>query len=165
MRRTVVLMGSNVQPERHMAKATTALARAYRVAAVSPAFRTRPVGDRDQPDFLNAAAVLLTDDDPSAVERVLHAIESDLGRVRDPARPCGPRTIDLDIVVVEGVAEGPGAPDPLLLTEPFAALPVASVAPDLVHPGTGATMAEIARRLLAARPDAVAGHGGEAADG
>ena len=99
MRRVVVLMGSNLEPARHLREAVAALSRVYRVASVSPTFHTRPVGDPDQPDFLNAAAVLVTDDDPVTVERTLHAIETDLGRVRDPARPCGPRTIDLDILV------------------------------------------------------------------
>ncbi len=165
MRRLVVLLGSNVQPARHLAAATAALARRYTVADVSPCFRTRPVGDVDQPDFLNAAALLVTNDDPAAVERVLHAIERDLGRVRDPGRPCGPRTIDLDLALVEGVAEGPGAPHPLLTSEPFAAVPVARVAPDLVHPHTGETMARIASALVAARPDAAVELAPEAAHG
>ena len=63
---------------------------------------------------------------------------------------------------MEGVADGPGAPHPLILKEPFAALPVAHVAPDLVHPQTGETMAEVAAGLAASRPDAAAldGRGG-----
>ena len=62
----------------------------------SSLYDTEPVGDVDQPNFLNAAAVLDTELDPRQLLWNLMLIEKRLGRVR--TQRWGPRTIDLDIV-------------------------------------------------------------------
>src|SRR5690606_20035854 len=68
---------------------------------VSPLFRTRPVGPQDQPDYLNAAAHLVTTIAPVELLVALKGIEQQLGRT--PTRHWGERVIDLDILDYENV--------------------------------------------------------------
>ena len=68
-----------------------------RVTAVSPVYRTKPVGYTDQPDFLNGAVRVETRLLPEELLDVTQKIENDLGRVRTFRN--GPRTIDLDILL------------------------------------------------------------------
>ncbi|MCB1838415.1 MAG: 2-amino-4-hydroxy-6-hydroxymethyldihydropteridine diphosphokinase [Alcanivoracaceae bacterium] len=68
---------------------------------VSPLFRTRPVGPQDQPDYLNAAAHLVTNIAPAELLDALKEIEQQLGRT--PTRHWGERVIDLDILDYENV--------------------------------------------------------------
>ncbi len=147
-----VLLGSNIEPSAHLERALGELRTRFEVSAVSPVYRTAPVGDSDQPDFWNVAVELRDDRDPAEVQRVLHAIEDLLGRRRDPARPSGPRTADLDLVFVEGAAgrfADLDLPSPLLERHAFVAVPVADLAPRLVHPLLGVPLATLAARTVA----------------
>ncbi|MDR0352453.1 MAG: 2-amino-4-hydroxy-6-hydroxymethyldihydropteridine diphosphokinase [Opitutaceae bacterium] len=84
--------------------ALAALARTPGIARVesSPLYETAPVDVPDQPAFLNLAAGVETTLSPERLLACLLAIEADFGRVRDPARPRGPRTLDLDLLLYEG---------------------------------------------------------------
>ncbi len=153
--RMFVVLGSNIEPERNLARAVRELRARFGVVAVSRVYRTAPVGDPDQPDFWNAAAEIECDLAPDEVQRRLREVEADLGRVRDPERPCGPRTADLDLVLVPGRAGRFGnleLPSPLVEREAFVAVPLAELAPTLAHPVTGAPLAEIARAAAARAP-------------
>lgn len=115
------------------------------LVAVSPVYETKAWGVEDQPDFLNAVLVVA---DPAADEwawlRRGQALEQRAGRVRD--RRWGPRTLDVDVVTVDGVTSDhpdlllphPGTPDratvliPWLAADPAAALPDGSRAADLL---------------------------------
>ena len=150
--RMFLSIGSNVEPRKNLALALVELARRFEVVAVSPAYRTAPVGDADQPDFWNLAAELATEETPQRVHRELRAIENALGRRRDPARPFGPRTVDLDLVLAGGLAGRFGdleLPSALVQREAFVAVPLADIAPEFPHPLLGTTMAELARAALA----------------
>ena len=106
--RTLVAVGANVgDPAQTLAQAVGDLVAAGRVTAVSPVYRTRPIGP-PQPDYLNAVVELHTALSPRQLLDALHAIENAHGRVR--AERYGPRTLDLDLIWVEGVA----ADDPRL---------------------------------------------------
>jgi 2-amino-4-hydroxy-6-hydroxymethyldihydropteridine diphosphokinase len=151
--RMFLSIGSNVEPRKNLALALAELARRFEVVAVSPAYRTAPVGDADQPDFWNLAAELATEETPQRVQRELRAIENALGRRRDPARPFGPRTVDLDLVLAGGLVGRFGdleLPSSLVQREAFVAVPLADIAPGFPHPLSGTTMAELARAALAA---------------
>src|SRR5690242_10057795 len=74
-----------------------------RLLARSRFYRTPPWGLREQPPFLNAAAELETALAPHELLDALLGIERAAGRVRDGDR-WGPRTLDLDLLHVEGVA-------------------------------------------------------------
>ena len=155
--RVFLSIGSNVEPRKNLALALTELGRRFELVAVSPVYRTAPVGDADQPDFWNLAAELATDEPPPMVHRELRAIEDALGRKRDPSRPFGPRTVDIDLVLAGTLTGRFGdleLPSGLVEKEAFVAVPLADIAPDFPHPVLGATIGELARAAVAstARP-------------
>ncbi|GAA3828395.1 2-amino-4-hydroxy-6-hydroxymethyldihydropteridine diphosphokinase [Amycolatopsis tucumanensis] len=120
------------------------------VVAVSSVYETKPWGVEDQPDFLNAVCIV---DDPERDEwswlRAGQELERRAGRVRELR--WGPRTLDVDVVTVDGVRSD----DPeLLLPHPgtreraSVLIPWLEIDPAAVLPGHGPV-----RDLLAARPD------------
>ncbi len=150
MTRVCIALGSNIQPEVNLPEAVRRLAAHCRVLTVSPVIETAPIGKTDQPNFLNAAVLIESDLSAAAFKtQVLEAIERDLGRVRT-ADKNAPRTIDLDIALYGDAVLDLGSrhiPDPDILRYPHIAVPLAALAPDLRHPETGQTLAEIARSL------------------
>ncbi len=138
MPRAVIAFGSNIAPEKNVPEAMRRLARAVRVLVISNVYRTPPVGNPDDPPFLNGAVLVETESSAEELrERVLRRIESELGRVRT-SDPNAPRTIDLDLVLYEGEE-----PSPDLFDYAHVAIPVAEVAPD--WPVGEKQVAEIAR--------------------
>ncbi|MGD8586261.1 MAG: 2-amino-4-hydroxy-6-hydroxymethyldihydropteridine diphosphokinase, partial [Chloroflexota bacterium] len=127
------------------------LATLTRVTAVSSVYETAPVGLEDQPHFFNAA-VLAETELPAATFRtqVLARVEQLLGRVRT-ADKNAPRTIDADMILfndaVFDLDETHHIPDPELLEFPHIAVPIAEIAPDMVHPETDQRLEEIAAQL------------------
>ena len=162
MTRVLIALGSNINSEHNMREAVRRLASCCRLLAVSPVYETLPVGKTDQPNFLNAAALIETDLTAAELKtRVLQAIERELGRVRT-ADKNGPRTIDLDIALFgdQVLDVGPRhIPDPDVAKQAHIAVPLADLAPRQRHPETGQTLQEIARGLpangLVRRPDVV----------
>jgi len=86
---------------------------------VSGVYETPPWGDLDQPAYLNAAA-LVRDEAATARDWLdrAQAIETEAGRVRDPARRFGPRTLDVDVIAVFDEAGEPVVSDDPELTLP-----------------------------------------------
>jgi 2-amino-4-hydroxy-6-hydroxymethyldihydropteridine diphosphokinase len=161
--RVFVALGSNIHPEINLREAVRRLVSRCAVCALSPVYETVPVGKTDQPNFLNAAVLIETEQSAVAFKQeVLQAIESELGRVRT-ADKNAPRTIDLDITLFnEQVLEVDGRhiPDPDLLRYAHVAVPVADLAPGYRHPETDQTLRQIAEGLshagLRRRPDVLA---------
>ncbi len=153
--RMFILLGSNIEPRENLARALAELRRRFNVQGVSPVYRTAPVGDANQPDFWNVAVEMDNDEPPQKVQGALRFIEEILGRHRDLQRPYGPRSVDLDLVLVEGLAGSFGAlelPSPLVAKESFVAVPLADLAPKLFHPVLKITLGELARTLVAKDP-------------
>jgi 2-amino-4-hydroxy-6-hydroxymethyldihydropteridine diphosphokinase len=151
--RMFISLGSNIEPRLNLGRALAELRRRFKLVAVSPVYRTEPVGDRQQPDFWNLAVELEVDEPPQKVYGALQFIEALLGRQRDPQRPYGPRIVDLDLVFVEGLSGSYGGlelPSALIAKEPFVAVPIADLAPDLLYPGLNVSLGDLARRLVAA---------------
>lgn len=150
MAQAYLSLGSNLDPENHLRSGIAALRARFGAIALSPVYRTPAVGF-DGRDFLNAAAVIETDLDPHALNAWLHALEDAHGRDRGGPR-FGDRTLDIDIVLFDAlVLQGDGnlrIPRPEL-KHAFVLKPLADVAPDVVVPTTGRTVAE----LWAAHPD------------
>ena len=145
-------MGSNIEPRIHIARAAALLLESFPQARFSRVFETEPVGASKTPWFLNAAAAIATDLDPADLKfEVLRPLEARLGRQRSSNRNA-PRTIDLDIamqgsLVVKDITTGLEIPDPQILTTAHIALPLADLAPEMVHPITGQSLRQIAANL------------------
>ena len=129
-------LGSNLErPARQVEAAVAALQGAAHtdVLAVSSLYRTTPVGGPpDQPMFCNAAAAIKTGLMPYALLAALQTIEAGQGRVRDVR--WGPRTLDLDIIALEGVRSSDPRltlPHPRAAERAFVLVPLAEIAPAL----------------------------------
>jgi 2-amino-4-hydroxy-6-hydroxymethyldihydropteridine diphosphokinase len=127
-----------------MRAAARELGRAARLESASRVYVTAPVGGPPQPDFLNAAALVTYEGEPQALLGALLAIERGLGRRRGGER-YGPRTIDLDILWIEGWTvdtEELVVPHPRLLERAFALLPLLELVPEARDPRSGDRLAE-----------------------
>jgi 2-amino-4-hydroxy-6-hydroxymethyldihydropteridine diphosphokinase len=156
MDRVAIALGSNVGDRRgHLDYAVSALRGLVANLSVSRYYDTVPVGvSGPQAMFLNAAAVGETALAPRALLDALLAIEQERGRERPYVN--APRTLDLDLILMGGVVlEEPGlvVPHPRFRGRRFVLEPLAAVAPDLLDPVSGKTVAE----LLAAAAGGSAG--------
>ena len=109
-----------------------------RVTAVSPVYETVPVGGPAQPDYLNAVVLAATTLPARDLLDRLHEIEAAFDRVR--LVRWGPRTLDLDIIVVGGErSDNPALtlPHPRAHERAFVLAPWHDVDPDAALPGYG----------------------------
>ena len=116
-----------------------------KVVWASSVYETDPFGNIDQPKFLNAAIEIETQLIPAELLKELKRIEQHVGRVS--AERWGPREIDIDILVYDGlvVDEEPlKVPHVELAERKFVLVPLKEIAPDLVHPVSGMTISELA---------------------
>lgn len=110
-----------------------------RLLARSPLYLTPPWGVLEQSPFVNAVARIATTLAPHDLLDALLAIERAAGRVRDGER-WGPRTLDLDILHMDGVVLGDERvtlPHPRIHERAFVLVPLSDLAPDLLLPGQG----------------------------
>ena len=147
--KAAVALGSNLEdPEAQVERGFEELAGLpkTRLVARSKLYRTTPVGFVDQPDFINACAVVETALEPRALLDALLAVEARHGRVRDV--PNGPRTLDLDIVLYgDRAIDEPGlrVPHPRAHERAFVLVPLVDAWPDAVIPGHGSARECLAR--------------------
>ena len=136
--RAAIALGSNIEdPQAQVTRAFDEIAALpeTRLIKRSRLHHTRPVGYADQPDFVNAMALVETSLAPRALLDALLAIERQHGRKR--TIPNGPRTLDLDIIVYgDRVIDEPGlkVPHPRAKEREFVMVPLKEVWPDVVIP-------------------------------
>lgn len=95
--KAVIALGANIgNPQEQIEIALELLRQSIDVQKVSSVFTTKPVGNIDQPDFLNAVCLAESDLPAADLLSLLHGIEKALGRTREIH--WGPRTLDLDLI-------------------------------------------------------------------
>src|SRR5579859_3402402 len=142
METAYIALGANIpssagSPRETLEAALLRLGELGQVSSRSSLYETAPVGYANQPAFLNAAAALQTTLDPESLLDRLLAIERSFGRDRSHGIPNGPRTLDLDILLYGGrVLSTPALqiPHPRMTERAFVLVPLAEIAPHLIHP-------------------------------
>lgn len=150
MARVVLSLGSNVDPERHLADALRALRERFGKIEVSPTYRSASVGFTGAA-FLNSAAAFDCDLDRESLRDWLRALEDGSGRDRKLPRYAD-RTLDLDIALW---CEGDHCSTDLTREEferAHVLAPLADLAPRLREPFAGASLQERWQQLAPTLP-------------
>lgn len=138
-------LGSNLGDRyANLRAAITALPPAVYVVQESPVYETRPWGYTDQPTFLNMTLKGETALEPVELLQRLKNLETGLGR--QPSVRWGPRLIDLDILFYSDLVletQGLVIPHPHLQERAFVLVPLADLAPDLLHPVFGKSIRDL----------------------
>ena len=154
-RPVAIALGSNLgDRQRAITFALDRLSRLLSDISLSPIVETEPEGPdgevlAEEPLFLNAVAVGMTDLDGRTLLAELLAIERDFGRERP--YPGAARTLDLDLILLgDEIIDEPDlqVPHPRFRTRFFVLGPLAEIAPNLRDPVTGESVADLLKRLL-----------------
>lgn len=141
-------LGSNMGNRgNNLDKALQLLSERMKVDKISSVYDTEPVGNVNQPRFLNLVCRAYTRLAPLGLLTLAKAIESKLGRA---GKSDAPRPIDIDILFYDDqVIQTPGLtiPHPRLTKRAFVLVPLAQIAPDLRHPVSNKTVREMLAEL------------------
>ena len=135
-------LGSNIERERHLGAGLDALAAMLRDMRCSTVFESQAVGIKSGP-FFNLVVTGLTDLPLLELDRRLKFIEADNGRYA-PDRKGLP--LDIDVLMygdLHGSFDGLVLPRAEILKNAFVLWPLSLIAPELVHPGAGKSMAQM----------------------
>jgi len=137
-------LGSNLgDRQSNLDRALEFLSQRLRMGKISSIYDTEPLGESDQPRFLNLVCQAFTRLEPTALLALAKGIERKLGRVGKSGKP---RTIDIDILLYgDQVIDTPELviPHPKMTERAFVLIPLDEIASDLVHPVAGKTVKEL----------------------
>ncbi len=141
-------LGSNLDnPAEQVRRALMALAEQVpqtRLLKASSLYSSKPQGPQDQPDFVNACALVETRLSAEALLAQLQRLEAQQGKLK--RRHWGERVIDLDLLLYgEVVIDLPHlkVPHPWMTRRDFVLKPLAEIAPDMMIPGEGTVLAAL----------------------
>jgi 2-amino-4-hydroxy-6-hydroxymethyldihydropteridine diphosphokinase len=144
-----IALGSNVgDREENITKAFVALKQKLQILKISSLYETKPMYLEDQGWFVNCAAKIETALTPRELLEFLKSIEKALGRKQ--AVRNGPRLIDLDVLIYgdQVVSENDlQVPHPKIQERAFVLVPLAEIAPNLIHPTMKKTISELLSEL------------------
>lgn len=146
MAQVYISLGSNIDREVLTRAGVASLARRFGELQLSSVYKSEAVGFEGE-DFYNMVIALQTDKDVRHVSQVLRQIEDEHGRDRSGPR-FSSRTLDLDLLLYDDLIiseEKLQIPRDEILERAFVLWPLAEVAPDLIHPETKKTYAELWR--------------------
>ena len=136
-------LGSNIDAEKNLRLAVAELRRLFGKVTVSPVYGSEPLGF-EGPDFLNLVVVLEAEMSPFEIIEHIERIHALAGRMRGPDKYSS-RPLDIDLLLY-GDTVDPERPLRLprrdVLEHSFVLRPLADVAPGVVHPVSGKTIAE-----------------------
>ena len=142
-------LGSNLgNRQDNLDRALDFLSQRLRIEKVSSVYDTEPVGNINQPRFLNMVCQVYTRLAPSELLTLAKGIEKKLGRIF--GKPNAPRPIDIDILFYgDQVIETPELiiPHPRLTERAFVLIPLDEIAPDLVHPVNGKAVNQLLKGI------------------
>ncbi len=146
MRDIYLGLGTNLgDRRRNLEQAVLGLAPLLAVTAVSPVYASEPWGITNQPDFLNICLAGRTAAPPTELLFFIKNLEAELGRKE--TIKWGPRLIDIDILLYADwlvQSDDLTIPHPFMTERAFVLRPLADIAPGVIHPVNGLTVAEMA---------------------
>ncbi len=142
-------LGSNLgDRERNLTQAVTLLSQKAKLQKLSSIYQTEPVGYIEQPLFLNLVCRIAVHLTPEELLCLAKDIETEMGRI--PSFPNAPRPIDIDILFYDNKiikTQNLTIPHPRLRDRAFVLIPLAEIAPQLVHPELGKSIARLAKTV------------------
>ena len=142
-------LGSNMgERQNNLEKAMEYLSQRMRIEKRSSIYDTAPIGDIDQPRFLNMACQVATSIPPETLLFLIKGIETKVGRTAAPRN--SPRIIDIDILLYDDrIIDTPDLkiPHPRMTERAFVLMPLAEIAADALHPVKNQTIKDLLKLI------------------